>query len=239
MRIGLVVPVDAPLPVVPQAAVLRPYPQRSVPVLVEGQDVGIGQVTTGLHEPVGLAVVEEEARACRADPEHAFPILVDGRDRLGNFGVVDKVAGVLVIAVQPADGSHPQRAGRVHHQRLDGVVDERPGVGAQVAEDGEGVAVVAVEAVLGAEPEKALGVLDDGADDVVREAVFRREVEETGAGRLSVCRRRLPDHEGQYHRQVDGAGHPYRLPSDANRDHRCPLSGIWNMRCERDVRRKT
>jgi hypothetical protein len=175
----------------PQAAVFGPHPEGAVRVLVEGQDVGIGQTVGGKGlKAVVLAVVVEEAEARRADPEVPVWGRVDDRDGFGDLGVVDEAAGVPVVAVQPADGAHLQRAGRVHRQRLDGVVGQGVGVGAPVAEDGEGGAVVAVQAVLGAEPEEALTVLDDGVDDVVGEAVGGGEVEEARSERRGTRGRR-------------------------------------------------
>ena len=55
-------------------------------------------------------------------------------------------------------------------------------VRAQMAEDGKGVTVITVETVLGAKLEKALVILDDGIDDIVREAIDGGELKEVRRG---------------------------------------------------------
>src|SRR5690606_4720223 len=95
-----------------------------------------------------------------------------------------------------AVGRHPQAARPVHEHVLYRRVRERGRVGGLVAEDGVGIAVVAIQPVVRAEPDEAFGVLRDGRDGALREAVLNRQVVEHHGKRLRRRAGRRAQHAG-------------------------------------------
>ena len=88
---------------------------------------------------------------------------------------MDKAIEAVIVAVETGGGADPQPPLAVDLRVSDPVLDQRVGIVAVVLMGPQLEAIVAVEPFRGADPEKSLGILRQGPDRPVGQALLDRQ----------------------------------------------------------------